>query len=87
MIDENRWTWHDNAEIEIHPVGDEDVGDHTIAVMCEDGYYNREIALERAKLIANAPQTKQQRDELLEALKKSPAPDVFAQFAIFLFLS
>ena len=55
MITEGKWTWHDNAEIEIHPVGDEEVGDHTIAVMCEDGYYNREIALANAALIAAAP--------------------------------
>ena len=54
MITE-KWTYHDNEEIEIHPVGDEDVGDHTIAILCEDGYYNREIALEHARLIAAAP--------------------------------
>ena len=57
-----KWTYHDNEEIEIHPVGDEKVGDHTIAVLCEDGYYNREIALKHARLIAAAP-------ELLEACK------------------
>lgn len=41
--------FHDNETVELHPVGDEEVGERTLAELCQDGYYNREIALANAK--------------------------------------
>ena len=64
------WCLQYGNNTEVHPISDE-YGEYVIADIDPDNFFHPEKRAVMAELIANAPQTKQQRDKLLEACVKA----------------